>query len=208
MLFKLLALLQWHLNLALDFTLADELNVVFLDQLLLTAVLFQLGDLLLFGLIVLDLLRVEVGLHDAGLQEIFLFLQSALELLNLVRVLILGGTCFTTLMHHDYEPDNVKLLLIDTVLVEKSLLVQLQETLLKLILDVDDFLPNVFESEFPGFSLLFLEFLLFDEELPESCFFVFTHLLLRLGHPLFADKLLVHRVLFFLESQLTIHHDF
>lgn len=72
--FKLLALIKWHLNLALDFTLADELNVVFLDQLLLTAVLFQLGDLLLFGLIVLDLLRVEVGLHDAGLQEILLFL--------------------------------------------------------------------------------------------------------------------------------------
>ena len=74
MLFKLLALLQWHLNLALDFALADELDVVFLDQLLLTAVLFQLGDLLLFGLIVLDLLRVEFGLHDAGLQEILLFL--------------------------------------------------------------------------------------------------------------------------------------
>ena len=123
MLFQLLALLQRHLNLALDFALADELNVVFLDQLLLTAVLFQLGDLLLFGLIVLDLLRVEVGLHGASLQEILLFLQSALELLNLVRVLILGGTRFTTLMHHDYEPDNVKLLLIDTVLVEKSLLV-------------------------------------------------------------------------------------
>lgn len=123
MLFQLLALLKWHLNLALDFTLADEFNVVFLDQLLLTAVLFQLGDLLLFGLIVLDLLRVEVGLHDAGLQEILLFLQSALQLLNLVSVLILGGTCFTTLMHHDNEPDNVKLLLIDTVLVEKSLLV-------------------------------------------------------------------------------------
>lgn len=72
--FKLLTLLKWHLNLALDFTLFDELDVVFLDQLLLTAVLIQLVFLHLFGLIVLDFLRVEVGLHDAGLQEIFLFL--------------------------------------------------------------------------------------------------------------------------------------
>jgi hypothetical protein len=56
--------------------------------------------------------------------------------------------------------------------------------------------------------LLFLEFLFLDQELFEARSLIFSHLLVRLGHPLFTDELLIEQVLFFLEGELPVHHHF
>jgi hypothetical protein len=109
---------------------------------------------------------------------------------------------------HDNQSNNVKLLLVDTVLEEQTFLIQSQEFLLEFILNVDDVTSDVLKGEFPSFSLLFFEFLLLDKELLEARSLIFGHLLVGLGHPVFTDELLVQQVLFFLESELTVHHHF
>jgi len=52
-------LFEGHLNTALGLTLGDELNVIFLYELLFTTILPKLLDLSLFSLVVRNLVLVE-----------------------------------------------------------------------------------------------------------------------------------------------------
>jgi hypothetical protein len=80
------------------------------------------------------------------------------------------------LVHHNDKSNNVEFLFVDSVLVEKTFLVHLQNAFFELKRDFVDFMSNVFECELPGFALLLFEFLFFLEEILVALFLVFIHL--------------------------------
>jgi hypothetical protein len=136
-------LLQRNLDAALRFTLIDELNVVLLDQLLLAAIDLKLLNLLFLRLVVLYLLLEFRALIRAVLQEHLLFLNRELKLIELISVLVLGSSSFTALVGHNDQSNNVKLLLVNTVLEEQTFFIECQEFLLELVLNVDDVASDV-----------------------------------------------------------------
>ena len=85
----MLALLNWNLHAALRLALLDKLDVILLDKLFLTAVLFKLSDLLSLRLVVGDVLLVLLHLVGAVFKENALFLKFLPELLKLLSVFVL-----------------------------------------------------------------------------------------------------------------------
>lgn len=201
------ALFNGHLNATLGLTLRDKLNVVLFDELLFTAVLLKLKNLFLLRLITGDLLLEVLHLVVAVLLEYHLFLEGLVKGVELLAVLVLRGTGFTAFVHHDDQADNVEFLLVDAVLEEETLLVEGEEPLLEFVFDVNDLISDVLEGELPCLTLLLFELLFLLEELTVALALVFGHFLVGLGHPVFADQLLLKQVLFLLECEFTAHHD-
>jgi hypothetical protein len=82
-------------------------------------------------------------------------------------------------MHHDDQSDNIKLLLVDSMLIEEAFFVNLKNSFLKLDLNLLNFVFYVFKSKFPSLSLLFLELFFFLKEVAVPLPFIFSHLFIR-----------------------------
>lgn len=204
--FHLLSLLNRHLNPALRLTFLDKLDIVFLHQLLITAVFLQLRDLLPLRLIIRDLLLEISHLVIAVLQENFLFFVFSSEVIQLLRILVLAGACFTPLMHHNDEADDIKLLLVDAVLIKEPLLIEFEELLFEAVLNIDDFIADVFELELPRFALFVFEFFFFLEPFTVAGTFFIGHFFVGFVHPLFFGDVELSRGLFLFEDKFTTHH--
>ena len=101
----------------------------------------------------------------------------------------------------------MKLLLVDTSVIEYALLVESEDLLLELCLNLNDLVSDTLQVDEPLLSLLLNG--IFDAllELLETHLFIFVHLFLRLVHPIFTDKFLVNLSLLLLEDEfITTKH--
>lgn len=152
---------------------------------------------------------VEVAvLVVANVNELLLRVEHAFLLGELLVVLDNVGRGFANVVQCDGQTNDLQLLLLDTRVVEDALLVHGVELLLKLGLDLNDFVSDALQINEPLFALLFLgvgEALL---EVLELLLFFLRHIGFRLVHPVLRHQFVVNFAFVFLEDQFVSTHHF
>jgi len=183
------SLLWKYLNSSLRFTRSKEIVVIFFTKLFTSTVLCKSCLLAFFGLVVLNHLLELSHLIYRVLEEDSSFFELLTNTFKFISVLMRISSSLSCLMHHNDESNYIKFLFVDSVLVEKSFFVGLQNSFFEFYLNFNDFVFDVFQSELPGFTLLFLKLFFFLQELSEFLLFIFRHFLFRLRHPIFTNQL-------------------
>lgn len=137
-----------------------------------------------------DVLLLLSGVVFTVQKVCLLFLKLGEHFFALISELNLVDVSFTFLMEHDNHTDNVKLLLVDSSLIEKSLFVKLKHFLLKFNFFILDFLASFIKFREPLSAFVLLLGLKLSLEFSKFDFLFFVHFFLRFVHPLFLLEFL------------------